>query len=142
MLGRQGHVWSCPRQVYLFPWLSDASLASTWLQVSFGSCRVWSVLVRGPCCQHFKMAQFGPVLHFLPQGSCVFPASCACLGQASPVPPDTQSPQERTARNTEKPPPPQCPSLRAHPLRGLSKQLIKHHVLSLLCCFLQIITHC
>lgn len=27
-----------------------------------------------------------------------------CLGQASPVPPDTQSPQERTARNTENPP--------------------------------------
>lgn len=141
-------LWSCPVQVY-FP----GSVMTAWQACgcrSFlgtaGYDQYWwwlantSLSCVGPCCHHFKMAVWASAAPPSTGLVCV-PSSCACLGWGAPVPSDTW-PWERTARNTENPPPPQCPSLRAHPLRGLSKQLVKHHILSLLCCFLQFLTHC
>lgn len=143
VVGSGGHALELPK-AGVFPWPSADSLASTWWQFIFGSCRVWAVLVM--VCQHqpqlcgTPLPPCGSVLHLLPLGSCLFPASCACLGQGSP---ECHQRHGKGLQGTHRTHPlSQCPSERAHRLRGLSKQLVKSHVLSPLCCFLLIVTRC
>lgn len=85
-MGSQGHVLELPK-AGVFPWPNQLGkhlvavhfweqqgVISTGYHLPAPASAVWD-----PVATTSKLAQFGPMLHLLPQGSSVFPASCACL---------------------------------------------------------------